>query len=111
MGESAELVESPSKEEVSEAFHVFDLHNNGYMHINELTQVVKTLGEGLNDTELAAMSMRPSLMGTARLTFDTWSTCLPMKTKCPQRTNEWVRLKGASLQIWCPRHGVFLLQI
>ena len=46
----------PSVDEVLEAFSVFDQNGNGYIALSELQHLMKNLGEGLSDDELAAMS-------------------------------------------------------
>lgn len=46
----------PSVDEVLEAFSVFDQNGNGYIALSELQHLMKTLGEGLSEEELAAMS-------------------------------------------------------
>lgn len=45
----------PSVEEVFEAAAVFDTYNNGYIAVGELRNVMKNLGEGLDDATLEAM--------------------------------------------------------
>jgi hypothetical protein len=50
------LQSCPSKEEVIEAFSVFDIQGNGYIALKELTLVLKSLGEGLEDEILGKLS-------------------------------------------------------
>lgn len=47
--------ESPDFDEVNEAFATFDVQNNGYIPLKELTHLMKTLGEGLSDDALAQL--------------------------------------------------------
>lgn len=54
--ESAEAVEKVDKEMCSESFSVFDTNSNGYISLPELTHLMKNLGEGLSEDQLAGMS-------------------------------------------------------
>lgn len=54
--EAAEAVEKVDKEMCSESFGVFDTNSNGYIALPELTHLMKNLGEGLDDTQLAGMA-------------------------------------------------------
>jgi len=54
--ESAEAVEKVDKEMCSESFSVFDTNSNGYISLPELTHLMKNLGEGLSEEQLAGMS-------------------------------------------------------
>eukprot|EP00055_Hartaetosiga_balthica_P017093 m.112042 g.112042 ORF g.112042 m.112042 type:complete len:136 (-) comp9244_c4_seq1:219-626(-) len=47
--------EAPNHDDVLEAFATFDVSNNGYIHINELKHLMKTLGEGMSDEAIANM--------------------------------------------------------
>lgn len=38
-----------------EAFSVFDMHNNGYIGLDELKHLMSKLGEGLNPEEVEGM--------------------------------------------------------
>jgi len=40
----------------SESFSVFDTNSNGYISLPELTHLMKNLGEGLSEEQLAGMS-------------------------------------------------------
>lgn len=42
-----------SQEEAHQAFSTFDTHANGYMALPELTDILKNLGEGLDDAQIA----------------------------------------------------------
>eukprot|EP00038_Savillea_parva_P005927 m.160704 g.160704 ORF g.160704 m.160704 type:complete len:136 (-) comp11983_c0_seq1:163-570(-) len=53
--EMASQIVAPTKEEVLEAFSTFDMNSNGYIALDELKSLMKNLGEGLNEQEIAGM--------------------------------------------------------
>ena len=44
---------TPDFDSVLEAFSTFDMHNGGYMSLQELLHLMKSLGEGLSEKTLA----------------------------------------------------------
>jgi len=48
-------IQTPTSSELNEAFEVFDQTGNGYISIDELTTVMKFLGEGMDDAMLEKM--------------------------------------------------------
>merc|ERR550514_242734 len=53
--EAAEQLEVPTKDMVREAFATFDTNSNGYIALGELSHLMKALGEGLSDEQIAGM--------------------------------------------------------
>lgn len=51
----ANKIDTPSHEEVLEAFSVFDTAGQGYIALGELKHLMKALGEGLSDNELKGL--------------------------------------------------------
>mmetsp|Transcript_4270 Transcript_4270/g.10837 ORF Transcript_4270/g.10837 Transcript_4270/m.10837 type:complete len:135 (-) Transcript_4270:68-472(-) len=51
----ADKIVAPAKEEVLEAFSTFDTNSNGYIALDELKNLMKNLGEGLNEEEISGM--------------------------------------------------------
>eukprot|EP00043_Microstomoeca_roanoka_P026147 m.10861 g.10861 ORF g.10861 m.10861 type:complete len:137 (-) comp6257_c0_seq1:539-949(-) len=47
--------ETPDFDTVREAFATFDVQGNGYIPLKELSHLMKTLGEGLPDSAVAAL--------------------------------------------------------
>jgi hypothetical protein len=50
------LQDCPSKDDIIEAFSVFDMQGNGYIPLRELQHVLKNLGEGLDDQILQKLA-------------------------------------------------------
>eukprot|EP00047_Mylnosiga_fluctuans_P001526 m.220747 g.220747 ORF g.220747 m.220747 type:complete len:367 (-) comp10443_c0_seq1:64-1164(-) len=53
----ASKLDCPSKEDIIEAFSVFDVQGNGYIPLKELQHVLKSLGEGLEDEILQKLAV------------------------------------------------------
>ncbi|KAK4771810.1 hypothetical protein SAY86_013585 [Trapa natans] len=58
------------KEELKEAFKVFDKDQNGYISACELRQVMVSLGEKLTDEEVEQMIKEADMDGDGRVNYD-----------------------------------------
>ena len=68
----AKQLKTPQEEEIElrEAFKVFDKNGDGYISVNELRQVVTTLGEKMTDEELIEMLSEADCDGDGKVNYD-----------------------------------------
>ena len=69
------------KEELLEAFKVFDTNNDGFISPEELRHVMANLGENLKDDEIDEMIKEADKNGDGKVDYDEFVTMMNSKSR------------------------------
>ena len=78
---ASKLKDGDQKEELLEAFKVFDTNNDGFISPEELRHVMANLGENLKDDEIDEMIKEADKNGDGKVDYDEFVTMMNSKSR------------------------------
>ncbi|CAD5114460.1 DgyrCDS3589 [Dimorphilus gyrociliatus] len=70
------------------AFKAFDKNNDGYISLRELKEVMQSLGENLNDTEIKNMMAAADENNDGRISFEEFDSMIKQGLKIKENRDE-----------------------